>query len=398
MPRLVQLAVILPLAVVVTACVTPAGARPTHRPMVRVTANAPTPAHTPTPAASGQREATPAQSAACATGLVAAFREAFEADSRYAYRAAGWNEFKLDGRRDEQRIRSEAAFEGARAGEIRWWRRIAGGLELHDEAVADGAWTWLRLPLSRSWQEDREGEASPPDPLAELLAVDSWQVQPSDHGCVLSASERGNHTARQFMLGFDEQGRPAMAGISGDRPDAPIGEGVPAAWSFQYSFSGQLPALPSVPPAALPADDQTVLAMLAANDAPGSSIIWRARSERDQIHAFRGPQAYGFVAWDAEGNLTEAAVLDRPAVAAELLEFYRLGELADESDDELYLVAIVLDEQVTELALDLGAKKRQRIAISAPGGLIGPLDDYPEDWRFYYADGRRVPLPARHPH
>jgi hypothetical protein len=360
-------------AVLLAACAGPLPAAepptPTARPPGPAAVVPPPPSPTTQPPAPTTRpDCSPASaawlSAALATGELA-----------YAYRADGEQRFP-GMKRDIQ-----FAFEGARQDALRWWRRIAIGAGFHDEAVGDGTTTWLRWPLERRWELDTNDEAQLSDPLDVMLTAADWQAVGDGDGCVLEASRSLGDATVEYRLELDADGTPVAAREVGTRPDAPEGEGVPAEWRIDYEMSSELPELPSMPPAPLPADDATALALLAVNDAPGSQILWRADAGGTEVVAYAGPSAYGFVAWADDGTLIDAAVLDYRDPAADLLQ---LGEGE-------YAVAIVLDERVSSLRLS-DASGSRTIDIGVPGGLVEVVG-YPDAWRFYFSDGSRVPRP-----
>jgi hypothetical protein len=374
-------------AVLFAACAAPLPVGPPpepSKPPARSAEPTNAPLHTPATPSPAQPTPAPAPEADCSPAAAAALEQALAAGTlAYAYRAEGEQRF-AGMKRDIQ-----FAFEGARQDDTRWWRRIARGAGYHDEAIGNGTTTWLRWPLERRWVLDGEGEAQLSDPLADMLRATDWQAAPTGDGCVLGATYSLAGRTVDYRLELDADGYPRAARETGSWPAAPEGEGAAAAWHVEYEISQQLPALPGGPPAPLPIDDATVLAMLAVNDAPDARILWRARAGADDVVAFAGPTAHGFIAWDADGSLTDSAVLDYRQTPANLLQ---LGAYDDtDTDDAAYAVAIVLDEHVASLRLR-DANGSHTISVSAPGGLV-ELAGYIDGWRFYYADGGRVTKP-----
>jgi hypothetical protein len=373
-------------AVLFAACAAPLPAAPPperSEPPARTAEPTGLPLDTPVPPPSSA-EATAPPIADCSPAAAASLAKALAAGTlAYAYRAEGEQRFA------GMKRYVQFAFEGARQDDTRWWRRTARGAGYHDEAVGDGTTTWLRWPLERRWELDSDDEAQLSDPLADMLRATDWQAAPSGEGCVLGATYSVADRTVDYRLELDADGYPLAARETGSWPAAPEGEGAAAAWHIDYEISSDLPTLPGLPPATLPADDATVLAMLAVNDAPDARILWRATAGSADVVAFAGPTAHGFVAWQADGLLIEAAVLDYAKTQANLLQ---LGAYNDTNTDSgPYAVAIVLDERVASLRLR-DANGSHNIPISAPGGLVELAGDI-DGWRFYYADGGRVPGP-----
>jgi hypothetical protein len=373
-------------AVLFAACAAPLpAAPPAERSEPPASTAEPTslPLDTPVPPPS-PAETTAPPIADCSPAAAASLAKALTAGTlAYAYRAEGERRFA------GMKRYVQFAFEGARRDDTRWWRRTARGPGYHDEAVGDGTTTWLRWPLERRWELDSEDEAQLSDPLADMLRATDWQAAARGDGCVLGATYSLAGRTVDYRLELDADGYPRAARETGSWPAAPEGKGAAAAWHVEYEISQQLPALPGGPPAPLPIDDATVLAMLAVNDAPDARILWRARAGADDVVAFAGPTAHGFIAWDADGSLTDSAVLDYRQTPANLLQ---LGAYDDtDTDDAAYAVAIVLDEHVASLRLR-DANGSHTISVSAPGGLV-ELAGYIDGWRFYYADGGRVTKP-----
>lgn len=375
-PRLISVTI---AAVLFAACAAPLPAAPPPTP-----SQPPTPTAEPSSPPPSTPTPPPSLAASCSPAAAESLRTALaDGTLAYAYRAEG--EQRFPGMKRDVPF----AFEGARDGDTRWWRRIELGAGYHDEAIGSGTTTWLRWPLERRWELDTDDEAGVSDPLADMLRATDWQAAPSGAGCVLGATHTEAGRTVDYRLEVDADGFPHAARENGEWPAAPEGEGAAAAWHIDYEFSTDLPTLPAIPPGPLPADDETVLSMLAVNDAADADILWRDAAGEVDVIAFAGPTVHGFIAWAADGSLVESAVLDYARTQANLLQLGTYDDLND--DDTVYAVAIILDDRVASLRLR-DANGQRTVDVSTPGGLIevvGHLDG----WRFHYAGGGRVPRP-----